>query len=306
MKKYLVLILGTLLVAASFTACGEEKTPVLNDDVVTDIVEETPETPEVEEVTFESVVAKSTEAAAGFDNMEVDINMDIDMAVVSGEERQEMNIDMAIESQLDGKTMFMSMVMNMLGQEMVTDSYVDLENYVMYVGMQDNWVKTPMDEATKAQYEKNGGTQMDLSVYSEYMTNGTLNEIEFEGVSCYEISGAVDYDMGEIVKEMGLDSMLGASGLNASMFDDAEPFILVMYVDKETYLPLYCYMDMTDFMSSIMSAALSDIYEQAGMEGITVEISSCTAEAFYYDYGNVYVEIPEEVLAAEEVSLDAE
>lgn len=292
MKKFLAILLSALFVLTMFVSCGDNKSA----DGSTAL-------------TAEEILTKTNEASANVKSYGLNATMELSMSAMG----ESVDMTMTMDCATDEDTIFVDIATAVTGQEVDGNvvTYIDLSSdpMVQYAGMGEFWVKEPVEELVAQQY-KEGNMEMDLSMYSEYMKDSTVNEVEYNGVACYEISGVVDIDYMELIKNMNMDSIFGdleAMGLPENyfeeVFEDVDPFVLVMGVDKETFLPVYCNVDMTQLMNKLMTKAMQLVMEQYGLadvEGvenlIKIDVTKCFVTCTYLDYNNVELEIPAEVI----------
>lgn len=312
MKKIIALILAGLMATAAMTACtqkqeAEKPADSKGEEAVENADESKPEEEKVEEATeetvdessFEYIYKKAMDVTAGMKNYGIGSVMELEMSAMG----DTLNMETVISMEVDGDKMYVSTETDMgeLGAETV-ESYIDMANSKQYLAIEDVWYSVALDEAVAEAMKQSQNGAMD---YMEYMSveNGTVEEKDYEGTPCYEIAGVIDVDFLEVVEMMNLDSLIGDTeemGLPENFFEevfkDVEPFVMVMGVDKETYAPLYAYMDMTEMMDALMGSVMDYALEASGEE-ITEEMSTtvdnCTMTYIYTDIGNVTVTLPE-------------
>lgn len=285
MKKFLAILLSALFVLTVFTSCGGDNKPAA--------------------LTAEDVLTKSIEASENIDNFAVDASMEMSLSAMG----ESMDMTMTMDCERDDEIIYINMETSVSDEATsVVETYIDMASdpAVQYAGTGELWIKQPVEEVVLQQY-KEGNIDMDLSMYSEYMKDATIKEVEFNGVACYELSGVIDIDYTEMLKTMNMESIVGdieALGLPENFFEelfkDTEPFVLVLGVNKETFLPEYASMDMTQLMESLLNKMMKTIYEQYGMAEIEgsmeFDVSKCIMKCTYRDYNNVSLEIPAEII----------
>lgn len=312
MKKIIALILAGLMATAAMTACtqkqeAEKPADSKVEEAVENADESKPEEEKVEEATeetvdessFEYIYKKAMDVTAGMKNYGIGSVMELEMSAMG----DTLNMETVISMEVDGDKMYVVTETDMgeLGAETV-ESYIDMANSKQYVAIEDVWYSVALDASVAEAMEQSQSGAMD---YMEYMSveNGTVEEKDYEGTPCYEIAGVIDLDFLDALEKMNLGSLIGDTeemGLPENFFEevfkDIEPFVMVMGVDKETYAPLYAYMDMTEMMDALMGSVMDYALEAAGEE-ITEEMSTtvdnCTMTYIYTDIGNVTVTLPE-------------
>ncbi len=305
MKKLLAVILSILFVLTMAVSCVTSSYLSKNNNKTENELDITLHTEAIKVLTAEDVLAKTIDVSKNVDNFGMNAEMELSMSAMGETVDMVMNMD----CEKNNKAVYLGMDMKMTGIDEATklDTYIDLtaDPMVQYVDVGEFWIKQKVDATTATQYAQ-GNMQMDLSMYSEYMKNATMNEVDFNDTKCYEVSGIIDIDYMEFIKNMNLESMIGdleemglPENFYEEVFKETEPFMLVMGVNAETFLPEYASIDMTQMMDALMSKVMEIINEQYGEEetgNVDISFSKCNMNCVYRDYNSISLEIPAEII----------
>lgn len=137
-----------------------------------------------------------------------------------------------------------------------------------------------MDDFTSqlGQVSTNTSTYSKAKIVKESVKVGKVNTVQIS----YSITGE---DMQSAVNQVGLDkSTLDEMGFD---FSTMKPIKVTYWIDKKTYRPVKCSVDMTDFMSDffdVLSAAMTED-EQAGFSSTNYDLK-CTKAKSTVTYKN--------------------
>lgn len=137
-----------------------------------------------------------------------------------------------------------------------------------------------------SKYEKVNMTDMadalgsvDIQTYSNakfVKKNVKVNKINTVQISA-EVSGS---DLGEVLASAGLGST--EDGEDTIDYSTLKSVKVMVWVDKETYLPVKVATDMTEFLNSYMTI----LDQSLGLEGMSVDYSKATSTATYAKFNN--------------------
>lgn len=240
-----------------------------------------------EELTAAQIADKMQEALTNTPCGKLETVMDMSMSIDAGEAgKMDMGIQNSTEITITQNPVSSYAVatidMDIAGQntQTVSESYSIVENneMVSYVNSSGIWMKLPMGQSPE-----------DYSKSASALTVDTANIIVDESVT--EWNGkkviALKFEMTGNSLQETVDGILGGMGNLGGSLDSATDLIesvdytklkcsSVIYLDSETYLPLF--QEQTfDGMTEVMAP----VYQQLGA---TVEVSSCTASVTFVSY----------------------
>ncbi|WP_036718738.1 DUF6612 family protein [Paenibacillus sp. JCM 10914] len=289
MKKW-TLVLFTAMLMMVIAACGSDND--VEEGAATPPVEETAppaETSPVEEEsqdevpTAEELLQRSVEASANLKSfaMNADIKQHI---VVEGEQSQEQNVDMVLESEITMDPMEMMQIIEMDTAE----GKVEMKQYIMedgiYVEMDNQWMKIPQEQEQEIRDSMdmaNAGPDQQLEQFKSIAQDTTVTEEGDVYILTADVSGD---NLKEIAKSMM--SQAGNDPQMEAMMEqmDIKSVSLVYGVHKETYLPTTTDLDMV-------------LELEAEGEKVTLEMKM---KSTYSKYDEIdQIEVPEEALNAQ-------
>lgn len=246
-----------MLVAALFTACSTQ------------------------EMQAADIYAKSAEASANIESfsIQMDMNQKLEAGANNMEMNSNVNMDLILKPEL---TAYQKMTMNMMGQEMIMESYMTPEGIFMLNPMSQSWSKLPAEMSGQFNDDQlNPAAQLEkLQPLVDELEVTTTND-------SYELSLSAS---GDKVKDFIIEELKN-SGAETGMEPDAaelESMVInkldiVYTVDKKTYYPLTTQMTM-DIVIEDQGQSVQMVMEMNGE---------------YSNYNGVEeIKVPEEALQA--------
>ena len=271
-------LLAGILCAASFTACGGEKTGEAGD--------------------AKSLAAAVAENLDKIESFSGGMTMDFGASASYEESGMEANIDIAMGMDLElsatldpaATQMKGTLSFSMMGQDMETDveSYTVEEDgeRVSYADSGNGWVRTVQKDAEQEDflneniYDSIAGGQAEAVLEEEEaMVNG-----QAAYVISSELSGS---DLEDFMSESfsGTDEMMGEDSVDWG--EGAAQIKIFIY--KESRLPARVQVDCRDFGRALMEASVGNT------PGVNIEISAFDMSLFFDEYNSVEaIQVPEE------------
>ncbi|KOP64579.1 hypothetical protein AMS62_04415 [Bacillus sp. FJAT-18019] len=257
MKKWTAVLLGAILIM-SLAACGKDDkaagdaaTPPPTEQGTTT----TEETPPAEEApkedalpTAEELLQKSAEASQNLKSfaMKGDIKQHI---VVEGEQKQEQNVSIELDSQitLDPVEMMQDFVMDSPDGKVAMKQYITEDG--IYMQMDDQWMQVPQE----SEQEIREGLDMDSASPEQQVEQFKSIAKDFKVAEEGDIYVLTADVSGDSLKELAKSMMNQANDPQMeAMMDQMElKNIHIVYgVQKDTYLPSTTDLDMTMVMDA--------------------------------------------------------
>ncbi|KOR88079.1 DUF6612 family protein [Paenibacillus solani] len=256
MKKWTAVLLGAILIM-SLAACGKDDkaagdaTPPPTEQGTTT----TEETPPAEEApkedalpTAEELLQKSAEASQNLKSfaMKGDIKQHI---VVEGEEKQEQNVNIVLDSQitLDPVEMMQDFVMDSPDGKVAMKQYITEDG--IYMQMDDQWMKVPQESEQEIRDGLDTDSASPEQQVEQFKSIAKDFKVAEEG-DIYVLTADVS---GDSLKELAKSMMNQANDPQMeAMMDQMElKNIHIVYgVQKDTYLPSTTDLDMTMVMDA--------------------------------------------------------
>lgn len=256
MKKWTAVLLGAILIM-SLAACGKDDkaagdaTPPPTEQGTTT----TEETPPAEEApkedalpTAEELLQKSAEASQNLKSfaMKGDIKQHI---VVEGEQKQEQNVSIELDSQLtlDPVEMMQDFVMDSPDGKVAMKQYITEDG--IYMQMDDQWMQVPQE----SEQEIRDGLDMDSASPEQQVEQFKSIAKDFKVAEEGDIYVLTADVSGDSLKELAKSMMNQANDPQMeAMMDQMElKNIHIVYgVQKDTYLPSTTDLDMTMVMDA--------------------------------------------------------
>ncbi|MEC0203659.1 hypothetical protein P4H39_13540 [Paenibacillus lautus] len=292
MKKWTAVLLGAILVM-SMTACGKDNKAA--DDAATPPATEqgtTPstETPPVKEEpkedalpTADELLQKSAEASQNLKSfaMKADVKQHI---VIEGEEKQEQDVNMSLDSELTLEPVEMM-------QNIVMDSpegKVEMKQYItedgIYMLMDGQWMQVPKESEQEIRDSLDMSSASPKQQVEQFKTLAKDFKVTEDG-DTYVLTADVSGDnLKELAKSMM--SQAGNDPQMEAMMDqmDIKSIHIIYGVQKESYLPVTTDLDMVMAMEA---------------EGQKVSLDMKMKSAYSKHNEISKIEVPKEALNAE-------
>lgn len=241
-------------------------------------------------IPFKTILDRSKDAVENVDNYGMDATMYLDIEMLSA--FFEMTLDVSAER--DGDYAYSRTItkIDSLGASSTTEVYSDYNEMIEYTCTDGYWSSDYI-------YEEPETLAFDMAYYMEYMEEAEVDEVVFGDLDCYEVRGEVEIDFLELMENMDMEDLnrkLEEEGLDEGFYEqvfaEKVPFTLELGIDKNSYLPVYFEVDLTDMLDTYISAAMDYIAEKTGEDDVDAEVMDCRLSATYRDYGEVSVEMP--------------
>jgi len=313
MKKLLSLLLCMILAVFSLAACSEKTDD--GADAVNGLLSDNQK--QIEITTFDELVSARQEVQESVESMRLNAGLTLSLDVMG--EIVEIDGTVNCESDIKNKLVHTSVDVTAMGEETVSEAYVDMsDGYTSYfTSGAGNWYKEGVDEDTLKLYEELLGGENDYTL-SEFITPVGFEKTDYNGKECYRAEYSVRINVREMLLALGIseaiDEYISQEGTDAetemiieTLFGELGSVSVVEYVDAETLYTVYAQIDMKSVLSTavdrILETVLSAYGEDVNAEelGISISVNEFSIDAAYSDYNAVSVEIPEEVLGAQEM-----
>ncbi|MFM1654644.1 DUF6612 family protein [Brevibacillus sp. B_LB10_24] len=275
MKKFTLTLLGAIL-ALGITACGDKGTNGTNTN-------NQGETQTEKAITVDELLTKSAEASQKLNSFSMEANMNQNITIAQGDQKQEQKIDIAMKADANKEPfgMYQEMKMSMPGQgEQDIKQYITKE--AIYTQVQGNWVKLPdemignmiqaLEESAKPekQLEQFKSIAKDMKVAEDgdkYVMTGDLSGDGLKDLAKSLMSQAgsgEDQQALEMIEKMNIKN------------------IKVTYaVNKDSFLPVQSDIDMVMEM-------------EEGGQKISMDIAMKSSFSKYNEVGEI--KVPQEVV----------
>lgn len=241
---------------------------------------------------------------------EADIQAAIDAGMLT-EETLNMNIAADMAMTMEGSGDNYCMTGDLKAQVMGQSIEEEIKSYVVknddntvttytYDTEDECWYKTTA-EADDEDAEELAGILSSMGDYKQYIKSSKIVETK-DGICTLEVTIDLSKLMNEDVTG-ALDGMLG--GLSSStegIYDAMDEMTMTLKVDEKTGVLTGLYVDCTDMIKDVLASSFGDT---TGADyGSYVTVTECSLEIEASNHGNVNVTIPDEVLDAEELSVE--
>lgn len=288
MKKKVLALILTGVLAASATACGDSSKDT-NASVNTDTqagVQDNAQSADAQDNAEPASEAQPDvdpmeEAMKNMEsvtNLEAQMIMDMDMTVSA--EGQEQAVESTTTMDMvcfnDPVKIKLDMTMDM-GAQGSTNMQVyvmpsDSGTYTMYMYDGQSWTSGEASEADFAEYDARNSMLGYIGDGSKYTQEGTE---QVNGANAYKYSYVLtEAELKEQMQESGALDSVSQLGLDVSqvdsMLDDLGDVTAYVWIDEATYYPVKYEMDMTTVMDTLMKNMLEAMGDQA--EGVSMSV----------------------------------
>ncbi len=285
MKKKVVALILTGVLAMSATACGDKSSADANASVNTDVQAGAQDTAEPASEAQPDVdpMEEAMKNMESVTNMEAQMIMDMDMTISAEgqEEAVESNTTMNMVCFTDPLKIKMDMTVDMGDQGSAnTQVYVvpsenDTYNVYMYDGQ--SWASQEVTESDMAasglaDYDARSSMLNYIGDGSKYTQEGTE---QIDGGNAYKYSYVLtEEELKDQMKESGALDSVSQLGLDVSqvdsMLDGLGDVTAYVWIDEATMYPVKYEMDMTTVMDSLMKNMVEAMGDQA--EGVSMSV----------------------------------
>ncbi|WP_138224913.1 DUF6612 family protein [Paenibacillus algicola] len=264
--------------AGTATPPANTEQPAENGETVTEPAEapaeEMTETPTVDEL-----IQKSAEAGENLKSFSM--TSDIEQNISLGEEQQNINIQMMVDTTMDPMQMYQEMTMDMGEQGSQELKQYILEDSV-YSGVEGEWYKMPDAEAKQIIDSMAMTSQSPEQQLEQFKTIAEDTEISEDG-DHYVLTADVSGDSLKELAQTYMNQTGGSDAQTQAMLEqmDIKSMKIVFGIHKETYLPMESTVDM------VMEMAEGD-------QKITLEMNMTSDYSKHNEIEKI--EVPQEVL----------
>lgn len=285
MKKKVVALILTGVLAMSATACGDKSSADANASVNTDVQAGAQDTAEPASEAQPDVdpMEEAMKNMKSVTNMEAQMIMDMDMTISAEgqEEAVESNTTMDMVCFTDPLKIKMDMTVD-VGEQGSTNTQVYVmpsENgtYNVYIYDGQSWksqevTESDMAASDLANYDARSSMLKYIGDGSKYTQEGTE---QIDGGNAYKYSYVLtEEELKDQMKESGALNSVSQLGLDVSqvdsMLDGLGDVTAYVWIDEATMYPVKYEMDMTTVMDSLMKNMVEAMGDQA--EGVSMSV----------------------------------
>ncbi|WP_019119509.1 DUF6612 family protein [Brevibacillus massiliensis] len=275
MKKFTLTLLGAIL-ALGLTACGDKGAAGTNTN-------QQGETQTEKAITVDELLAKSAEASQKLNSFAMEANINQNITMAQGDQKQEQKIDIAMKADMNKEPfgMYQEMKMSMPGQ-----GEQDIKQYItkvaIYTQVEGKWVKLPdeMNGSMIQALEESAKPEKQLEQFKSIAKDMKVSEDGDKYVMTGDLSGD---GLKDLAKSLMSQAGSGEDQQALAMIEKMNiKNIKVTYaVNKDSFLPVQSDIDMVMEM-------------EEGGQKISMDIAMKSSFSKYNEVGEI--KVPQEVV----------